>query len=125
MRMFIKKCLMVLCVSFGLSCVAAGLVGYAGRNTVTYTTTASLGHPNTTPGVQLSSLTVKFGTPTNLTFYVSTVLANVTNLAYKVTVTASDSVVISSTGLWFAPADRLILSNSTPVTTTAQADYTY
>jgi hypothetical protein len=76
-------------------------------------------------GVRLSCLTVKYSVPTNVTLYVSAIRSNVTNLIYKVDVSASDSVFIVSEGLWLKKRDSLIFSNSIPVSATAQADYMF
>lgn len=119
----IRRLTLLALLSLSMATLAA--VGYAGRRTATFTTSCTIRHPNLLEGAQLAGLSVKYATPTNVTLYVSTVRGTATNLVYKVDVVASDSVVILSSGLWFEKPDLLILSNSIPVSTTANADYTY
>jgi hypothetical protein len=110
-------------VTLLLGAVSVYAATHAGRQRLSFTSTATLTRTSIPQWAKLDCLTVKYSATTNVTLYVSTVRHGSTNLLYKVEVLAADSAAIFPDAVWMDKADLLLLSNSIPVQATVEADF--
>ena len=115
----------VIMLALGLAGLVWAASGYAGRRVTAFTSTGVISASEVGDGVRLAGLTVKYATPTSLSLYVSAVQSRTTNLIIRLEASNATSVVYFPSGLWFKRDDALVLSNSVPVSSRAQADFTY
>lgn len=103
----------------------AAASAYAGRKTVTLTTTGTVVQTDTTTALKVSAVTVKYAAPMTGTVYFYVTQSSNKLVRAQQALAAASVVVYVPEGLWLKQSDSITVSNSVSAAATVLVDLAY